>query len=78
MVMHLSEDSIVVAIYGPSCVGKSSLANEFGKRCATQVRHYGDMVRARAAELGGAPQSLPLNIHRVIDTDTGELAENAS
>jgi len=69
--MHLPK---VVAIYGPSRVGKTRLATELGRRVDLSVRHCGEEVRARAAKLGLGPGVLPLAEHRAIDAETRRFA----
>lgn len=74
--MRIPKRQIVLAIYGRSCVGKSTLAAELGERYDVPVRHCGAVVKACASELGIASESLPIDIHRKIDSETRKLAKN--
>jgi cytidylate kinase len=76
MVMCIPKSQVVLAIYGSSCVGKSTLAAELGERWQIPVRHCGAVVKACATELGIAQESLPIDIHKTIDSETRKLAKN--
>lgn len=78
MAVRLSEASIVLAIYGPSSVGKSTLANELGRQWAVPVRHCGSVVKVCATEIGVPPNCVPLELHRKIDAETCRLAQDTS
>ncbi len=76
MGMCVTETSIVLAIYGPSSVGKSTLATELGARLQTEVRHCGDILRERATELNIPLHIIPVELHRVLDAETRRHSEN--
>jgi cytidylate kinase len=67
---------VKIALFGKSCVGKSTVATALGKRLSMEVRHCGELIKARAQELDIEVQSLPLQEHHLIDNKTKELAEN--
>lgn len=75
MALRLSKNSIVLAIYGPSCVGKSTLAHELTRQWGVPVRHCGNVVKASATAIGVSPNFLPLELHREIDAETRRLAK---
>lgn len=74
MDMDLPETTRVIAIFGASRVGKTTLAKVLGNRLELPVRHCGDAVRARASYLGVAPENLLLVEHRALDADTRRVA----
>ena len=78
MGMCLTKTRVVLAIYGPSCVGKSTLATELGTRLRAEVRNCGDVLKKRAAELGIPLESMPIELHRAVDAETRRHSENPS
>jgi broad-specificity NMP kinase len=62
--------NIAVAIYGPSRVGKTTVANELGVILNAQVRHCGELVKARATEIGTPVDCLASAEHMLIDDET--------
>jgi cytidylate kinase len=78
MAMCLSKGPIVLAIYGPSCVGKSTLARELGRQLGIEVRHCGEALKEHATELGVALDAIPITIHQSVDEETRRLARQAS
>lgn len=78
MVMCSSEASIVLAIYGPTCVGKSTLATEIGRQWRVPVRHCGDVLKTHATKLGVPLEVLPLEVHEAVDNETRRLAQDAN
>jgi cytidylate kinase len=76
--MYPSQASFVLAIYGPSCVGKTTLAAAISREWGVPVRHCGDMLKTRAAELGPPLRNLPLQVHEAVDEETHRLAQGAS
>lgn len=76
--MYPPQVNIVLAIYGLSCVGKSTLATEIGRKWTVPVRHCGDVLKTRAAALGIPLGNLPLQVHAAVDEETRRLAQGAS
>ena len=64
----------IVAIFGLPGVGKSTVADVLAIRTGANVRHCGDLVKARAKQLGVSLDSLPVEEHRAIDGETREVA----
>jgi cytidylate kinase len=60
----------VIALFGPSCVGKTTIAKELANLLSVPVRHCGEIVKRRAHEIGCDPSDLPDSIHREIDEQT--------
>ena len=77
MAMCLSKGPIVLAIYGPSCVGKSTLARELGRKLGIEVRHCGEALKVHAIEQGIALNSIPSTVHQSIDEETRRQARQA-
>ena len=65
---------MIIAIYGKSCAGKSSVARELGKLINAPVRFCSEEVKMRAKQLGCTPMALSLEQHISIDEDTREIA----
>jgi len=78
MGMCLAKTRVVLAIYGPSSVGKSTLATELGTRLRAEVRNCGDVLRERATELGIPLESIPIELHRAVDSETRRHSKNPS
>ena len=67
---------VVVAIFGRTCSGKTTVARSLESRLGAPARHCGDIVRARANALAVAPSALPVGIHKEIDDETREIARS--
>lgn len=76
--MYLSKSNIVLAIYGASCVGKTTLAKELGLRWAVPVRHCGNVLKEHANELKISLENLPAEVHWTVDVETRSLAQQTS
>lgn len=63
---------MIIALYGASCVGKSTIAMQLSSEADVPIRKCGDVVRAFAAEKGIAPEELSLEDHRKIDAESVE------
>jgi cytidylate kinase len=61
----------VVAIFGPSAVGKSTVARRVAEELGAQVRHCGEEVVRRIARCG----SISLDGHRDVDEATRRFVE---
>src|SRR6266496_1264569 len=72
--MCVQKTRCVIAIYGPSCSGKTRLSRELSQKLKLRVRHCGKVVEARAVELGVNVDDLPLVEHQLIDADTRRCA----
>jgi cytidylate kinase len=68
--MFSKSPPIKLALTGCSGTGKTSLAEELGRRRSIVVRHCGEAVEGRAAELGLRLEELTLEHHRGIDEET--------
>lgn len=66
-----------VAIFGPSCSGKTAVGTALAARLGVIARSCGEIVRQRAAELGISPAILSDDEHVAIDTDTRSIAANS-
>lgn len=64
-----------IAIFGPSCSGKTTVAKALGERIGLAVRNCGELVRQRAAATGVTPDALTDNEHRKIDAATRNIAK---
>jgi cytidylate kinase len=68
---------IVVALYGRSCSGKSTIARELSQLLNCPIHSAGELVRKRSKELGIPSTKLPLVEHRLIDNGTRTKAKSA-
>jgi cytidylate kinase len=66
--------AFILAIYGQSCVGKTSVTNELGRILDLPVRHCGEIIKRRAQELGINPSELSPLDHQAIDKETRAMA----
>ena len=73
-----SKNNIVLAIYGASCVGKTTLAKELGFRWGVPVRHCGSVLKEHANALKISLENLPAEVHRTVDAETRSLAQQTS
>lgn len=62
--------NIVVGIYGLSGVGKTTVAKEVAVILNAQIRHCGELVKARAKTSGVPVDSLASAEHALIDDET--------
>ncbi len=60
----------IVALFGPSFVGKTAVAEVVASQLGRGVRKCGDIFKERATALGVAVEALPLEEHRRIDEET--------
>jgi cytidylate kinase len=68
---------IVLAIYGLSCTGKSTIAAKLAALLRVPLRSASVEIRRRASELGVTPNALPMREHKAIDEATRSLATEA-
>jgi cytidylate kinase len=61
---------MIFAIYGPSCVGKTTVARQIAAEFGLPLRSCGAAVRDRARALGIEPHALPDAVHRQVDEET--------
>ncbi len=69
---------MIVALYGASCTGKSTLARLLIDKWKCPYRSCGDLVRESAEKLNLMPHQLPEEVHRLIDTQTIEWVRQVS
>jgi cytidylate kinase len=74
--MDMRIPKAVLALYGPTCVGKSTVAIALHNRLGFPIRHCGDILRSRAVEFGIPPNSVTENIHRAVDDETRHIASH--
>jgi cytidylate kinase len=77
MGMRAAKVKLVLALYGPTCVGKSTLAQEIGKRLRANVRHCGQILKEKTSQLKIPFDSLPIELNRAVDAETRRFAEDA-
>lgn len=61
---------MIIAIFGPTCSGKTTTARELAKRLGRPLRSCGDVVRDRAKMLGVSVSEVPDSAHLEIDIET--------
>lgn len=65
---------MIVAIYGPSLVGKTTLAAAIASNVHLPLRNCGEEVRARARALQVSIADLSPDVHRDVDRESVEWA----
>jgi cytidylate kinase len=68
--LRLSKKFVTIAIFGKSCTGKSTVADELGKLLRIQVRHCGEILKSRALLMRTPVSGLSLEVHKSIDAET--------
>jgi cytidylate kinase len=68
----------VVALYGPSCSGKTSVAQALAPPLDASLRSCGELVREYARQIGVHVMELADDDHRAIDRETRLIAEDAT
>lgn len=68
----------VFALFGKSCVGKSEIAEKLAQKLNVPVRHCGELVKNRAAQLGISTSKLPDAEHTTIDEETRRLVGDSN
>ena len=76
--MRLSKNCLVIAIFGKSCTGKSTVADKLGEFLNAEVRHCGEILKSRALQLRKSVSDLSSADHRLIDSQTRDWASGAS
>jgi cytidylate kinase len=66
---------MIIALFGSSCVGKSTIADALGNLISAPVRHCGELVKAHASKLRILPSALSIEDHREIDARTRDLSK---
>jgi cytidylate kinase len=61
---------MIIAIYGRSCAGKTTVSNRVAAELKLPLRSCGHVVRDRAKALGMDVDELPDAVHRAIDEET--------
>jgi cytidylate kinase len=67
----------VLALYGLSCTGKSTIAAKLAALFGLPLRSASIEIRRRSSELGITPNALPVSEHMAIDEATRSLAMEA-
>lgn len=66
---------MILAIYGRSAVGKTTVAEIIGTRLQVPVRHCGIALRAAVSEAGGTIAEADATVHARVDRETIEWCE---
>jgi cytidylate kinase len=66
---------MILAIFGRSAVGKTTVAEIIGARLLMPVRHCGLALRAAAAEAGTTIADVDATIHTRVDSETVQWCE---
>jgi cytidylate kinase len=64
---------MIVAIFGSTCTGKTSVARLVSTAFGTPFRSCGDVVSDRARSAGVAIDSLSISEHIIVDNETREM-----
>lgn len=76
--MGVSKIDETLALFGQGLVGKTAVGDVVGRLLGRPVRHCGELVKSRAADLGVSAADLPLAEHRRFDADTRMAVEGAA
>ena len=72
--MRVPEGINNIAVFGATCVGKSTVADELASLLGWEVRHCGEILKEKA-DLAGTPvANLSLQDHKEVDGETLDLA----
>ena len=63
---------MLIGLFGHSCTGKTTLAQEMAASLNLPLRGCGDVVKSKAMELSVSLDRLPLSEHQTIDEATRE------
>jgi cytidylate kinase len=66
---------MILAIYGRSAAGKTTIAEIMASRLQLPVRHCGIAIRAAATEFGTGLAALPKDVHRRVDAETSDWCD---
>lgn len=66
---------MITAIFGPTCSGKTTAAQELALRLGRPLRSCGNVVREWATALGGTQSEVSDTVHREIDAETRQWVE---
>jgi cytidylate kinase len=69
---------MVVALYGDTCVGKTTVAKLLAQDLGCGVRHCGELIKERSRALNCTPDDLPVRDHLAIDDESRQIARNAT
>jgi cytidylate kinase len=72
--LRVEEDTVILAIYGASCSGKTTLSTTLSRQFSFAVRHCGEIVKASATKRQVPPADLSLEDHLAIDHETRRAA----
>lgn len=71
--MRVPANRVVVAIFGPSCSGKTTVAAGLAKALGAQTRHCGEVLKTKASALGKRVPDLADDEHAALDAETREV-----
>jgi cytidylate kinase len=66
---------MIVALFGRSATGKTTLAKLIGNELAAEVRHCGNALRIAATAAGSTIEDASDDVHRSVDRETLEWCE---
>lgn len=61
---------MIIALFGNSATGKTTLAKMIANQLGTEMRNCGDAIRIAAAAANTTIDTLSADIHRLVDQDT--------
>lgn len=68
----------VVAVYGGTASGKTTVAHEIARRLSCTSLHCGERIRQKAAALGVSISSLSIEEHNRVDEETRSIVQLAT
>ena len=66
---------MIIALYGKSSSGKTTLAKALKQRLDCPIRHCGEIVKEKAKSLNVPLGDLPVHVHRAIDLETSSWTD---
>ena len=72
--MRVPEGVNTIAIFGRTCVGKSTVAQQLAGLIRWPIRHCGEMLKRRAQTAGTSVPNLSLQNHQEVDNETRRIA----
>ncbi len=70
--------TLMLALFGASGVGKTTVSKELAKQMGLPVRHCGDAIKAKARERQVHVDALTEDDHRAIDQETRQMVRHAT
>lgn len=67
---HIQAEDRVIALYGNTCVGKTTIASALARLLGAPVRFCGEELKRKAASFGTVPEKSPDSLYHHVDLET--------